>query len=66
MVGGSQRGVASVKEIDTISRDTAGQTQNISAATQEQSASMEEIASSSRALAKLAEKLQCAVNTFKV
>jgi methyl-accepting chemotaxis protein len=66
MVGGSQRVVASVKEIDTISRDTAGQTQNISAATEEQSASMEEIASSSRALAKLAENLQCAVNTFKV
>lgn len=33
---------------------------------EEQSASMEEIASSRRVLAKLAENLQCAVNTFKV
>lgn len=47
-------------------KHTAGESQTVLAATQEQSASMEEIASSSQALAKLALDLQTAVNKFHV
>jgi methyl-accepting chemotaxis protein len=63
---GSQQIVVSVRDIDEISKDTAGQTQTVSAATEEQAASMEQIAASSRALAKMAEELQDAIRKFKV
>ena len=43
-----------------------GEVQTVSAATEEQAASMEEIASSSHALANLAQNLQTAVNKFRV
>jgi len=58
--------IRAVEDIDTISKDTAGQTQTVSAVTEEQSASMEEIAASSEALATLAQDLQTVVQRFKI
>ena len=58
--------LASVQAIDTVSKDTADQTQIVSAANEEQSASMAEIASSSQTLAKMAEELRAVVGRFKV
>lgn len=66
MVNGSQQIVESVKEIDELSRHATGEAQTVSAATEEQSASMEEIASSSQALAHLAMDLREAVGKFQI
>ncbi len=63
---GSQRIVISIKDVETVSRASAAEAQTVSAATEEQSASMEEIAASSQALAKLAMDLQAAVSKFRV
>lgn len=54
---GSQRIVASIKDVENLSRDAAAEAQNVSAATEEQSAS-------SQALAKLAQELQATVAKF--
>ncbi|MBV5349572.1 methyl-accepting chemotaxis protein, partial [bacterium] len=56
----------SVGQIEKVSQKTAADAQGISAATEEQSASMEEIASSSQALAQLAGDLQSVINQFRV
>lgn len=66
MALGSQQIVATVRDIDIISQENAGQTQTVSAATEEQSASMVEIAESSQALAAMAEKLNGAVRKFTI
>jgi len=66
VASGSKRIVESVHDIDTISQETVGRTQIVSAATEEQSASMEEIAESSQALAKMAEELQGIVRQFRM
>ncbi|MDF2874832.1 MAG: Methyl-accepting chemotaxis protein signaling domain protein [Sporomusa sp.] len=66
MATGSQQIVASVKKIDDLSKKSAGESQGVSAATEEQLASMEEIATSSQALALLAQDLQTAVARFRV
>jgi methyl-accepting chemotaxis protein len=66
MASGSEQIVISVKKIDDLSKKSAGETQSVSAATEEQLASMEEIATASRSLATLAGDLQTAVNTFRV
>lgn len=58
--------VSSVNEIDKVSNETQSQIQNAFVASQEQSAAMEEIASASHALAKLAEKLKSTVSTFNI
>ncbi|WP_196599352.1 methyl-accepting chemotaxis protein [Pectinatus frisingensis] len=58
--------VDAVDSIDKESKKASAETQNISAATEEQSATVGEIASASGNLAKLAEKLQSAVQKFKV
>ena len=57
--------VEAVESIDAMSNKTADNTQTISSATEEQSASNEEIAAASHALAKLAEDMQVAVSQFK-
>ncbi len=57
--------VEAVDAIDTVSRKTADDTQTISSATEEQSASNEEIAAASHALAQLAAEMQEAVGKFK-
>lgn len=64
MATSSRQIVGSVKMIGDLSKNSAGETQGVSAAAEEQLASMEEIASSSQALAKLAQDLQAAVNGF--
>ena len=66
MATGSQQIVGSVKKIDDLSKKSAGESQGVSAATEEQLASMEEIANSSQALAQLAQDLQMAVTKFRV
>ena len=66
MASGSQLIVGSVKKIDELSKASASETQSVSAATEEQLASMEEIASSSEALAKLAQDMQTAVAKFRI
>ncbi|WP_075755909.1 methyl-accepting chemotaxis protein [Sporomusa sphaeroides] len=66
MAAGSQHIVGAVKKIDELSRKSAGEAQGVSAAAEEQLASMEEIATSSEALAKLAQELQTAVVKFRV
>jgi len=63
---GSRKINETVNDIEKISQKTAADAQGISAATEEQSASMEEIASSSQALAKLAGDLQETINQFQV
>ena len=50
---------------DIISKATASEAQTVSAATEEQSATMEEIAASSQVLAKIADELNQAVRKFK-
>jgi methyl-accepting chemotaxis protein len=65
LAGGSEQIVASVQEIDRLTKTAAGETQTVSAATQEQSAAMEEIAASSQSLASLAQDLQDAVGKFR-
>ena len=65
MAQGSQKIVESVHKIDDLSKKSAGETESVSAATQQQLASMEEIATSSRSLAKMAEELTQAVGRFK-
>lgn len=66
MASGSQQIVGSVNRIDDLSKKAVGEAQTVSAATQEQSASMEEIASSSHSLAQLAMDLREAVSKFHV
>jgi len=66
MATGSRQIVLSVRKIDEVSKKAAGEAQGVSAATEEQLASMEEISASSRALAMLAQELQTAVATFRL
>ncbi len=58
--------VTMVDSIDAISRTTAEHMKKISAATEKQSASNEEIAAASQSLSKMAEDMQDAVGKFKV
>jgi methyl-accepting chemotaxis protein len=57
---------ASIYEVSDVAIESANRTQNISAATQQQLASMEEISASSLALAQLADELQNIVKLFKI
>jgi methyl-accepting chemotaxis protein len=66
LVVGSQNLVSSVQRIDKIGKDSAAQSQTVSATTQEQTAAMEEIASSSRALASTSQELQEAIARFRL
>ena len=66
METGSRRIVASVKSIDEQSCQTASEAETVSAATQEQSASMEEIASASQTLSQMAMELQNVIGKFHV
>ena len=63
---GSERIVVSVRDIETVSKDSAGHSQSVSAAAEEMTASMTEISSSSQSLAKMAQELQAAVDRFRV
>ncbi len=66
MVNNSGLVVVSMHEIEKFSRDTAGKAQTVSAATEEQTVSMEQIASTSQGLARMAEEMQEGVRKFKV
>ncbi|SDE98380.1 methyl-accepting chemotaxis protein [Sporomusa acidovorans] len=66
MAAESQHIVVSVKKIDDLGQKSSTETQSISAAAEEQLASMEKIASSSQALAKLADDLQVLVFSFRL
>lgn len=66
MADGSQQIVESVQNINELSKAAVGESQNVSAATEEQSASMEEIASSSHGLADLAQDLRASVGHFQI
>lgn len=66
VASGSHHIVSSVQKIDQLGKHSAGEAQVVSAAAEEQLASMEEIAASSQSLAKLAEGLQAAVTGFKL
>ncbi|HWR28573.1 MAG TPA: HAMP domain-containing methyl-accepting chemotaxis protein [Negativicutes bacterium] len=66
MASGSQQIVGSVTKINALSTTSATEAQSVSAATEEQLTSMEEIAGSSVALAKLAQELQAAVAVFRM
>ena len=63
---GNQKVTESMKVVEDLSRRAADEGQTVSAATEEQSAGMEEIAASSRSLSTLAKELTEAVNKFKV
>lgn len=63
---GSQRMVNSINQVEHISRQTADQAQSVSAASQEQSATMEEVVASCEVLAQLADQLYQAVSWIKI
>lgn len=56
----------SIQNVSDVAKESAMITQNISAATEEQLASMEEISSSSQSLARLADDLQIVIKQFKI
>jgi len=58
--------LSSNKAVNKLSKDMVGQTETVSAATEEQSATMEEMAASSMALAYMAADLTQAVSKFKI
>lgn len=58
--------VGDVRGIEEVSKETAAQTQTVTAATEEQMASMQEIAATSRSLSEMAEDLHRAVAAFKL
>jgi len=62
----SQNLVTNIHQIDNISKKNAFEAQSVSAATEEQSAVMEEIAASSNALAQTAEEMNVAVTNYRV
>ncbi len=66
LASGTEQIVLSVDAIDTISKETAIETQTISSETEELCVSMEEITSSSHNLSNLAQQLRNAVNEFKI
>ncbi|MPN49518.1 hypothetical protein SDC9_197139 [bioreactor metagenome] len=57
---------AAVNDIDGMSRSNANQTLQVSAATQEQVASVEEIKKASQSLVETANELQNSVNKFSL
>ena len=66
MAVNSQKIETAIKAIDSMSRSNANQTLQVSAATQEQVASVEEIKKASQALVETADELQSAVNKFSI
>ncbi|QJW45629.1 HAMP domain-containing protein [bacterium BFN5] len=66
MAGKSKQVVHLVNDIDGISNANSNQAQNVSAATEEQAASMVEIAQSSEDLAQRAQELRNLVGKFKI
>ncbi|NSB17149.1 methyl-accepting chemotaxis protein [Clostridium beijerinckii] len=63
---GSQKVVIAINDVDKISKETAAEFENVSAAVEEQSAAMHEIASSCTNLKDLADKLDAEIHQFKL
>lgn len=63
---GSKQITHSTQDIHGLSKIASEEAQNVSAATQQQSASMHEMSTASRSLAVLAQKLQNAISKFKM
>ena len=63
---GSQQVVGSVREIEQISKSSVAETQSVSAAVEEQTATMEEVAGASAALAKLSQDMSESIRKFKL
>jgi len=66
MASGSQDIVTSVLAIDAVSKETSSQTMTVGAAVEEQNASIDLVADSSRSLANLAEELRYSIEKFRV
>ncbi|MDU2065043.1 MAG: methyl-accepting chemotaxis protein [Sporomusaceae bacterium] len=66
MAQGSQRIVTSVQAIESLNKQSAQRAQTVSDATEEQLASMQEIAAFSRELALMAEKMETVIKSFRV
>lgn len=62
---GSQHVVASIHQFEELTTKTVEEVQTVSATTEEQAASMEEIASSSQCLSQMAAELQQAISDLK-
>ena len=63
---GSKRITSSIQSIEKVAASLADETQTVSAATEEQTASVHEVASASKHLSEMASELQTAVETFKL
>lgn len=63
---GSKQITRSTQDIHELSKIASDEAQNVSAATEQQSASMHEMSTASRSLAVLAQKLQDAISKFKM
>ena len=63
---GTKASVTSVKNIENISIKIADETQTIAAVAEEQSASVEEIAASSKILSQMSEDLHSIIDKFKI
>jgi methyl-accepting chemotaxis protein len=66
MAQGAEQVVETVGIIEEVAIKTQAQSQDVSAATEEQLASMQEIAASATSLANMAEELQDSINRFKI
>jgi methyl-accepting chemotaxis protein len=66
VAGASELIVDSVKIIDSLSQKASEEAATVSAATEEQSASMDEILSSSQSLSELSEDLQVSISKFRI
>jgi len=66
MAASSQTIVSHVKSIDGLSKKAAEQSETVSAATEEQAASIQEISNASQSLAQMAEKLQNEIRKFQL
>lgn len=66
IIDSSQKIDHSIKNIDTISQASTDEAQMVSAAAEEQLASMDEISSASKSLAHMAQELQTAIAVFKI
>jgi methyl-accepting chemotaxis protein len=66
MAQGAEQVVETVGIIEDVAIKTQAQSQDVSAATEEQLASMQEIAASATSLANMAEELQDSINRFKI
>ena len=62
----SQSIVSAVTEVQRVSVEVANEAQNVSASTEEQAATMQEIVQASQSLADMAQKLQNEVSKFRV